>query len=96
MSFYYLGQPDPEDPHRWAFNIGVNSTRAILDALHQAGFRVSLVRNSESISPYLDELDISKPGATREEVEQVCAAADPAPRPGWPLPAKGGAKKSAR
>ena len=80
MSFYYIGNPDPEDPYRWTYNTSVTSTKAILQALRRAGFHVVLLKNSESVSPYLDELDLSKPRATREEVERICASADPAPK----------------
>jgi hypothetical protein len=76
MSFYFIGHPDPENPHRWTYNTGVHSTMRILEALREHGFHAVALKNSESIAPYLDEIDVSKPGATREEVEQVCAAAD--------------------
>ena len=79
MSYYFIGNPDPEDPCRWAFNTSVNSTQALVEALQKAGFHVVIIQNSESISPYLGELDISKPGATREEVEKICKAVDVAP-----------------
>lgn len=80
MSFYFIGNPDPENPHRWTYNTSVTSTKAILQALHRAGFHVVLLKNSESVSPYLDELDISKPRAMRKDVERICAAADSAPK----------------
>ncbi len=86
MSFYFIGQPDPEDPHRWTYNTGVHSTMAIVEALKQAGFTALTLKNSESIAPYLDELDISKAGATREDVERICAAADPELKPSRPPP----------
>ena len=93
MSFYFIGNPNPDNPHRWTYNTSVASTKAILQALHRAGFHVVLLKNSESVSPYLDELDISKPRATREEVERICAAADPSPRGGRPPSAKGNPKR---
>ena len=80
MSFYYIGNPAPENPHRWTYNTSVTSTKAIVAALRKAGFHVVQLKSSESVSPYLDELDITRPRATREEVEQVCAAADPTPK----------------
>ena len=93
MSYYFISNPDPEDPHRWVYNTSVNSTRAILKALDKGGFHVVMLKNSESISPYLDELDISKPGATREQVEQICASADPAPKASRPSSAKESPKR---
>ena len=86
MSFYYIGNPDPEDPHRWTYNTSVHSTIVILDALRRAGFNAQVLKNSESIAPYLDEIDVSKPGATREEVEQVCASVDSNPKSAKPPP----------
>ena len=84
MSYYFIGHPEPENRHRWTYNTGVHSTEAILAALHQAGFHAVLVANSESVSPYLDEIDVTKPGATREDVDRICAAADLARPSGIP------------
>ncbi|OHE89648.1 MAG: hypothetical protein A3G75_10300 [Verrucomicrobia bacterium RIFCSPLOWO2_12_FULL_64_8] len=84
MSYYFIGHPEPENLHRWTFNTSVRSTQAILKALHRAGFRAVVVANSESVSPYLDEIDIAKAGATREDVERICAAADKVRPPGVP------------
>ena len=81
MSYYFIGNPEPENPHRWTYNTSVTSTKAIVAALRRAGFLVVQLKSSESVSPYLDELDISKPRATREQLEEICAAADPTPRP---------------
>jgi hypothetical protein len=80
MSFYYIGNPDPENPYRWAYNTGVASTAAIIKALRQAGYRVRTVQSTESVTPYLTELEISKRGGTREQIEEICAAVDPAPK----------------
>lgn len=88
MSYYFIGKPDPENPHRWTYNTSVSSTKVLREALRKAGFHVVLLKTSESVSPYLDELDISKPRATREQVEEICAAADPAPKTARPLAAK--------
>jgi hypothetical protein len=77
MSYYYIGSLDPRNPSRWTFQTSVKSTGAILSALREAGFSVSVVQNSESVSPFLDELDISKPGATRGDVEAICESIDP-------------------
>jgi len=80
MSYYFIGNPEPENPHRWTYNTSVTSTKAIVAALRKAGFHVVQLKSSESVSPYLDELDVSKPRATREQLEEICAAADPTPR----------------
>jgi hypothetical protein len=80
MSFYFIGNPEPENPHRWTYNTSVTSTKPIVAALRRAGFHVVQLKSSESVSPYLDELDISKPRGTREELEKICAAADPNPK----------------
>jgi hypothetical protein len=88
MSFYFIGSPDPENPHRWTYNTSVKSTSAILKALRRAGFRAEIVQTTESITPYLNELDIAKRGATREQVEAICAAADPGPKAARPPPAR--------
>jgi hypothetical protein len=77
MSYYFIGTLDPRNPSRWTFQTSVKSTGVILNALRDAGFSVSVVQSSESVSPFLDELDISKPGATREEVEAICESVDP-------------------
>jgi hypothetical protein len=77
MSYYYIGTLDPRNPGRWTFQTSVKSTGAIISALRNAGFSVSVVQGSESVSPFLDELNISKPGATREEVEVICESIDP-------------------
>ncbi len=81
MSFYYIGKPDPENPYRWAYNTSVAATAAILKALRHAGCHVELVQTTETVTPYLAELDVSKRGATRGQIDEICAAADPAPRP---------------
>ncbi len=80
MSFYYIGNPDPENPYRWAYNTSVASTPAILRALRKSGYHVELVQSTESVTPYLAEIDITKRGATREEVEEICLSVDPAPK----------------
>jgi hypothetical protein len=77
MSYYYIGTLDPRNPSRWNYQVSVKSTGAILSALREAGFSVFVVQGSESVSPFLDELAISKPGATREEVEAICESVDP-------------------
>lgn len=77
MSYYYIGTLDPRNPSRWTYQTSVKSTGAILDALRAAGFSVSVVQGSESVSPFLDELAISKPGGTRDEVEAICESIDP-------------------
>ena len=84
MSFYFIGNPDPKNAHRWIYSTSVNATTAIFDALHRAGFQVVLLKTTESVSPYLEELDISKRGAKREDVEAICARADPGPAPQGP------------
>jgi hypothetical protein len=88
MSFYFIGNPDAGNSHRWTYNTSVTSTKAILKALRKAGFDVVQLKSTESVSPYLDELDISKPRGTREQLEQICAAADPAPKGGRPPAAR--------
>ena len=77
MSYYYIGTLDPRNPSRWNYQVSVKSTGAIISALRNAGFSVSVVQGSESVSPFLDELNISKPGATREDVEAICESIDP-------------------
>jgi hypothetical protein len=77
MSYYFIGALDPRNPSRWTFQTSVKSTGAILNALRDAGFSVSVVQGSGSVSSFLDELDISKPGATREDVEAICESIDP-------------------
>jgi hypothetical protein len=77
MSYYYIGTLDPRNPGRWTYQTSVKSTEAILNALRAAGFSVSVVQGSESVSPFLDELAISKPGATREDVDAICESIDP-------------------
>lgn len=77
MSYYYIGTVDPRNPNRWTYQTSVKSTGAILTALRAAGFSVSVVQGSESVSPFLDELAISKRGGTREEVEAICESIDP-------------------
>ncbi len=81
MSFYYIGKPDPENPYRWAYNTSVAATAAILKALRKAGCHVELVQTTETVTPYLAEIDVFKRGATREQIDEICTAADPAPRP---------------
>ncbi len=88
MSFYYIGNPDPENPYRWAYNTSVGSTSAIIQALRQAGCYVQTVESTESITPYLTELDISRRGATREQIEEICTTADPNPKAASPSPAR--------
>jgi len=87
MSFYYIGNPDPDNPYRWAYNISVASTAAILKALGRAGCLVQAVESTESITPYLTEINVSKRGATREQIDEICAGADPAPKSENPPPA---------
>jgi hypothetical protein len=77
MSFYFIGNPDPENPYRWIYSTSTSSTPAIFNALHRAGFQVTLMKSTESVAPYLEELDISKRGAKREDLEAICAMADP-------------------
>jgi hypothetical protein len=77
MSYYFIGTLDPRNQSRWTFQTSVKSTSSILNALREAGFNVSVTQGSESVSPFLDELDISKPGATRQEVEAICESIDP-------------------
>jgi hypothetical protein len=77
MSFYFIGNPDPKNPYRWIYSTSTGATPAIFNALHRAGFHVALMKSTESVAPYLEELDISKRGAKREDVEAICALADP-------------------
>ena len=81
MSFYFISQPDSQNPNRWLYNIGTASSTAILQALRDAGFNAQPVQSTLSVMPFLVEVDISKIGATREDLEKTMQAADPKPRP---------------
>jgi hypothetical protein len=77
MSYYFIGPSDPRNPGRWTYQTSVKSTSVIIRALRDAGFQVTVRSGSESISPFLDELEISKPDGSRDELEEVCESVDP-------------------
>ncbi len=81
MSYYFISKPDPQNPHRWIYNIGVQTADAVTQALREAGYDVQTVHTTESVTPYLNEVDIYKAGGSREEVERIMAAADPGHQP---------------
>lgn len=78
MPYYFISGPNAENPDRWIYSTDVNSTDAILQALRRAGFKTDHLQTTASITPYLSELAITKRGATREAIERVIEAADPA------------------